>query len=280
MTIKRQKHTIRVSTLFILRNMRIKKFAFFVFCLCCFTSCINFLFHNNEGLWFYTYSSGEIPSAFTLTPASFLYLNPNKTYTLDFGEFKYGKWMKHGDTLILHSVSGEIRSYLINYESNKDLKLSITPGLVSDFAGAASSFSSEAENPFSLQSNKWRIAARHKETPSEIKQRLINHCTFWKNYFLWALNNNVQSVDVRSTPTPIKIYGNGFALKSFDELPITWQNYFFDSADCRLANEILENVFTKQNIAWANTDNKYKMFAGAFEQLENFLKETAQLKND
>src|SRR5690242_288630 len=125
--------------------MRIKKFAFYIFGICCVTSCINILFHNNEGLWFYTYSSGEIPSAFMLTPASFLYLNPNKTYTLDFGEFKYGKWLKHDDTLILHSVSGEISSYLINYESSKDLKLSIAPGLVSDFAGAASSFSAEAE---------------------------------------------------------------------------------------------------------------------------------------
>jgi hypothetical protein len=196
---------------------------FIFFFVCCFTSCINFLFHNSNALWFYTYSSGEISSAFTLTPASFLYFNPNKTFTLDFGQFKYGKWMKHGDTLILHSASGEISSYLINYESSKDLKLSIATGRVSDFAGAASSFSSEGENPFSLQNNRWRITAKHKETPLEIKERLANHCTFWKNYFLWAINNNIQYVDVRSTPTPIKIYGNGFALKTFNELPIAWQ---------------------------------------------------------
>ena len=254
-----------------------RKFVFYIFCLLCFfTSCVNIFFNNNGELWFYAYSSGEIPSEFALTPANFLYLNPNKTYTLDFGEFKYGKWMKHSDTLILHFVGGEISSYLINYENSKDLKLTIVPGLVSDFAGTASSFSSEAENPFSLQNNRWRIPARHKETPLEIKERLINHCTFWKNYFLWALNKNVQYVDVRSTPTPIKIYGNGFALKPLKELPIAWKKYFFDSTDCRLANQMIENIFTKQNIAWTNTDNKYKMFAGAFEQLEVFLKQTAQ----
>ncbi len=251
--------------------MTIKKLIAYAFCLLCFSSCMNLLIKNNNSLWFYAYSSGEIPSAFSLTPASFLYLNPNKTYTLDFGEFDYGKWIKHGDTLILHSVNGNMNNYIVNYESSKDLKLSITQDLVSDFSGAPSTFSTESANPFSLENNKWRMHATHKETPSEIKMRLINHCAFWKNYFLWALDNKVEYIDVRSTPTPIKIYGNGFALKEFDDLPATWKNYFYDSADCRLANKILEDIFKNENIAWANTDNKYKMFAGAFEQLESFL---------
>jgi hypothetical protein len=258
-----------------------KKLTAYVFCLICFASCINIFLHNKTSLWFYTYSSGETSSEFALTPASFLYLNPNNTYTVDFGEFEYGKWTKHGDTLTLHSSGGKINNYLVNYESNKDLKLSITPQLVSDFEGAAAKFSTEAENPFSLQNNKWRIPAKHKETPAEIKERLINHCMFWKTYFVWALNNNIDYVDVRSTPTPIKIYGNGFALKELNDLSVRWKNYFFDSADCRLANRMIEDIFTHENIAWLNGDNKYKMFAGAFEQLENFLrKENLPTGND
>lgn len=249
-----------------------KKLAVYVCCLSCFASCINILSHNRTNLWFYTYSSGESSPELTLTPASFLYLNPNNTYTADFNEFEYGKWVKHGDTLTLHSAGGKIDNYLVNYESSKDLKLSIKPQLVYDFEGAAAKFSSEAENPFSLQNNRWRFQAKHKETPAEIKERLINHCIFWKTYFVWALNNNIEYIDVRSTPTPIKIYGNGFALKAFDDLPVKWKNYFFDSADCRLANKMLEEIFTHENIAWLNSDNKYKMFAGAFEQLEKFLR--------
>ena len=148
----------------------------------------------------------------------------------------------------------------------------MAPNLVSDFAGSFSAFSSEAANPFSLQNNKWRIPARHKETPDGIQQRLINHCEFWKAYFTWALDNNIQYVDVRSTPTPIKIYGNGFELKFYYDLPYEWKNYFYDSADCQHANDILWEVMTHHDIALAHTDNKYKMFIGAFEQLENFLR--------
>ena len=112
----------------------------------------------------------------------------------------------------------------------------------------------------------------NKETENEISKRLVNHCLFWKAYFKWALDNNIATIDVRSVPTPIKIYGNGFALKSFDDLPQTWKKYFYDSADCKKATELLQATFAHNDIAWAHTDNKYKMFIGAFEQLSSMLK--------
>jgi len=76
-----------------------------------------------------------------------------------------------------------------------------------------------ADDPFSVQNNKWRIPPTHRETDDEIKQRLYNHCQFWESYFEWALANEQATVDVRSTPTAIKIYGNGFGLKPVEELP-------------------------------------------------------------
>lgn len=235
------------------------------------SSCINIFFPGHSNLWFYTFSSGKIPSGFGLTPASFLYLDPGKTYTLDFGKFQYGKWDRQGDTLVLYSGAGEVGRYLMKYPKGNEMKLGMAPGVVSDFSGSSSSFASPAENPFSLENNQWRIPAKHKETAAAIRERLINHCAFWKAYFSWALNNNMDYVDVRSTPTPIKIYSNGFALKDFDNLPKQWQNYFYDTADCRSANRMIENIFNKQNRAWPQTDSKYKMFMGAFQQLENFL---------
>lgn len=119
--------------------------------------------------------------------------------------------------------------------------MSINENLVSDFSNASLSVISETVNPFSLSNNKWRLAATHKETSAEIQNRLINHCAFWKAYFLWAINDKIQYVDVRSTPTPVKIYGNGFALKPFEDA--AWQNYFYDLADCKLANNNVAAYF-------------------------------------
>lgn len=237
----------------------------------CIAGCNLPIKNNDTGIWFYMFSNGKASSEFNFTPTSFLCLQPNKTYTLDFGKFEYGKWSMQGDTLLLQNADGNIEPLIIINKNGNDIKLSPEPGVVCNFESQAYSFNEDAAMPFSLDNNKWRIKAKDKELPAQVKTRLINHCTFWKQYFTWALDNNITTVDVRSTPTPIKIYGNGFALKRFEELPTSWKNYFYDSADRQLANDMLSDVFTHNDIAWAHTDNKYKMFIGAFEQLEQLL---------
>jgi hypothetical protein len=251
-----------------------KKYSFFfglIFIPLFFTSCIQFIRDHASGVWFYTYSNSGISTEFNLTPASFICLQPANNYTLDFGKFEYGKWTTNGDTIILTASSGNTTALIINSKIGKELKLNTEPGVVCDFEMQPYSFSENAAAPFSLQDNKWRIHATHKETTTEIRKRLINHCKFWKDYFRWAIDNNIEVVDVRATPSPIKIYGNGFELKELDDLPGTWKNYFYDSADCKLADSLLTDVFIHNQIAWAHTDSKYKMYIGAFEQLEQML---------
>jgi hypothetical protein len=132
--------------------------------------------------------------------------------------------------------------------------------------------SQSAEDPFSRENNRWRIPALRKETDMEIRDRLRNHCQFWEVYFNWALKYELRTVDVRSTPTLIKIYGNGFTLKPFEALPAQWRSYFFDDEDCKKANQQIKDLFENRTIAWAHTDNKYKMFIGTFQQMEQYLK--------
>jgi hypothetical protein len=85
-------------------------------------------------------------------------------------------------------------------------------GSVLHFESIARNFSSLADDPFALTNNQWRIPATKKENEQEIKSRLKNHFRFYELYFDWALNNHFQSIDVNSTPSLIRIYGNGFAL--------------------------------------------------------------------
>src|SRR5258708_35900703 len=110
------------------------------------SSCINIFFPGHSNLWFYTFSNGEIPSGFSLTPASFLYLDPGKTYTLDFGKFQYGRWGRQGDTLFLYPEIGETNRYLMKYPKSNEMKLDMAPGEVSDFSGSPSTFASRATN--------------------------------------------------------------------------------------------------------------------------------------
>jgi hypothetical protein len=223
------------------------------------------LLHSGPfALWMYT-DGIPIYKDSLVNPASFLELKPDHSYTRDFGEFEYGTWSL--DAGGLHLINQEHITQLYSPVVFEGITMSLDK---ENFE--RSTLPSADEDPFSLDNNRWRIPAAHRETDAEIKQRLYNHCAFWKAYFSWALDKGIHSVDVRSTPTPLKIYGNGFTLKAFTDLPLTWINYFYDEDDCKKASAMLEDIVTHKNIAISSSDNKYKVFIGIFEQMERYLK--------
>lgn len=217
-------------------------------------------------LWLFTHvSAGDAKGQDTLlTPASFLFLNSNGTYTRDFGRFEYGTWESEDQQIFLKNQDG--KSSRLAFELGKEeIKFRIGNGAMANFESRP--VLKDAGNPFSKENNLWRIPPKKKETDEQIKQRLHNHCKFWESYFTWAFEKDLQTIDVRSTPTPIKIYSNGFALKPYNDLPPTWWSYFYDSADCKKATDQMSYIFDHSNIAWGNTNNKFKMFISAFQQL-------------
>jgi hypothetical protein len=61
-------------------------------------------------------------------------------------------------------------------------------------------------------------------------------------------------------------------LKPVTDQPGRWRSYFFDDEDSQKAYDIMADIVSKRDIALAHTDNKFKMFIGAFQQLEAALK--------
>jgi hypothetical protein len=252
--------------------MKISLYAFLALFLPALSGCM-FAGNPLSKLWFYTYSSDRTTGRDTLlTPASFLELRADGTYTRDFGRFDYGSWNRKDQQLFLTNQQHTTYVYSLGSVIDKDMQLTLSKGVQGDFEGLSLPSEKEAEDPFSLANNRWRIPATHKEDDGEIRRRLANHFRFWQKYFAWALDKQLATVDVRSTPTPIKIYGNGFGLKPIEDLPAEWRSYFFDAEDCQKANDMIKAIFDHQTIAWAHTDSKYKMFLSAFQQMENFLR--------
>ena len=247
-------------------SARVSLFILLLGCLGCGVS------HSSiSGLWFFTYSEDPPESRDTsLNASSFLALRSDSTYTLDLGGFQYGTWSSLGGTITLDSKGQGSKACTYHLPGTNELSLYWSGSV--HFTRNPLPAMGDSQDPFALGTNRWRLPARHKESDAEIRRRLLNHCQFWEAYFAWALKYRLDNVDVRSTPTPIKIWGNGFTLKPFAELPPAWKRYFYDLEDCRKANDMLKDIFENRTISWAHTDNKFEMFMGAFQQMEQYLR--------
>lgn len=223
-------------------------------------------------IWFFTHSTGTgEPSASGLNPANFIDLEADGSYTRDFGQFDYGKWKFSEHQLVFTNYRDSQYVLPVNYLTSTEMQVGLPKGPFDNFESQSLYGTTPQENPFSPENNRWRIKAKEKEPAQLIRKRLLNHFRFWEMYFTWALKNHIDYIDVRSTPTPIKIYGNGFGLKPFSDLPDTWKMYFYDEADCRAASDKIQYMFNRNLVAWPHTENKYKMFIGAFQQLQQKL---------
>jgi hypothetical protein len=223
-------------------------------------------------LWFYTHKSGEASGETSLNGASFMLLREDGTYTRDFGRFEYGKWTLEDKFLRLTNQDNRTTTIELEFEGRDEIQLTIKDGLKANFEAQRAVPNSLSENPFSFENNRWRIPPSRKETDKEISNRLRNHCRFWEAYFAWVLKADLSTIDVRSTPSFIKIYGNGFGLRRPDELASAWKACFYDDEDCLKAHEQMKDVFRKHEIAWPKTENKFKIFISAFQQLQEYLK--------
>lgn len=223
-----------------------------------------------SGAWFYAPSEQRSKNDTLLTTTSFLHLEDNGTYESDLGRYDYGHWTQEADELVLTNRNGRTIRLPIQKQDGRELKLFANANRVVSFDKYP--VASDKHNPFARSNNQWRIPATHPESDAELKARLHNHCQFWEMYFAWALEKEVDGLDVTSTPTPLKMYGNGFGLKKYEDLPLAWKGYFYDTADCRKADRMIKDIFRKRNIKWPETEVTYEKFISAFQQLQVQLK--------
>jgi hypothetical protein len=211
---------------------------------------------------------------YSLSPANFINLREDGSYSAYMTQFEEGKWTVKEENLILINRDKKIREYQIHRRKNDEMVLlDKMKRLIYRFNGYPNNFATLNEDPFAAQYNQWRYKAKHKESDKELAGRLKNHFQFWEKYFDWGVNKKVDYLDVRSTPTPVKLYGNGFQLYYQEELSHKWQEIFYDTADSRIAYEMLYYKMYEKDIQWPKTENKFTGFASAFKQLQGWMDE-------
>jgi hypothetical protein len=226
-----------------------------------------------SGLYFYhPVADGKAESDTLLTPISFLELRSDGSYTQDFGHFDYGAWMLKDRRLYLTNQRHRTYIYQAMFPVKGEMDLTLDGDRNGHFLVHAMPSAKPEKDPFSKYNNQWRIPATHKESDAEIRKRLYNHCEFWEAYFSWAQDKQGGSIEVQAIPTPLKIYGNGFGLKHYDNLPAAWKKYFYDEEDCHKADTLIKHTFRRHDFVWPNTDDDLKKLISGTHQLQQWLK--------
>jgi hypothetical protein len=236
-----------------------------------------------EKVWFYNdnlsqeeqvtnvHKYGSTPE-YGFTAASFLNLRPNGKFTSYFSAFDYGEWKLQDSTLLLTTHNkGKLFLEIKALNEGQMLCINKSNQKIYPFNGFKNEVSSDAESPFSIVNNVWRVKPNHKESDAELRSRLKNHFRWWEKYFSWAMNNKMEVVDIRSTASVLDLYGNGFELKYYDYQLPEWKNIFYDTANCWRAYEIVYYLMYKKNVDWPKTENRFESFVSAFRQLQTWM---------
>jgi hypothetical protein len=211
-------------------------------------------------------------SEYSFSAASFLNLQTEGKFTSYFTAFDYGTWKQKDSTLVLTNHNkGKLLLEVKRLNPKQMICMNKSNGRVYRFNGFKNEFSSEPENPFSINNNLWRVKAGHKESDAELASRLKNHFKWWEKYFSWGLNSKLKVMDIRSTPSVLDMYANGFELKYYDYQFAEWKNIFYDTANSWRAYEMVYYLMYKKNISWPKTENRFESFVSAFKQLQQWM---------
>lgn len=211
-------------------------------------------------------------SEYFFSAASFLNLQSEGKFTSYFTAFDYGNWKLQDSTLVLTSHNkGKLLLEVKMLNPKQMICMNKSNEKVYRFNGFKNEFSADAESPFSITNNLWRVKAGHKESDAELVSRLKNHFRWWEKYFSWGLNNKLKVIDIRSTPSVLDMYANGFELKYYDYQFPEWKNIFYDTTNSWRAYEMVYYQMYKKNIDWPKTKNRFEGFVSAFKQLQQWM---------
>ncbi len=161
---------------------------------------------------------------------------------------EYGTWVfdEAKKTITLtYTIEKGSDVYKIASLAPDELKL-VNAGLntstILKFVSAARRFKNEADDPFFLENNRWRIRPSKKETDDEIRQRLKANIHFFILFYQAAIERDDKTVSFWGLPSCFKWYGGGIYLKKEDELKDNWKRCFYNEEQAMKAYALADKL--------------------------------------
>lgn len=155
-----------------------------------------------------------------------------------------GTWKEHGAGLELSLNSLDLhQKFEIRELNSQNLVLVIT----GDPAWNKTTFTCESSeyyksNTYDLlepANNTWRKKPKQKETPSEIKKRVLNHLDYLIAYFQLVEDKEQTFFETVLLQTPFNFHRNGISLPIDFAKEYKWQSIFYDKEDAVTGGKLL-----------------------------------------
>ncbi|MFZ1370291.1 MAG: hypothetical protein WAR78_07905 [Ferruginibacter sp.] len=185
----------------------------------------------------------------------------------------YGKWSFDESTktiTINNTIDREINKYAIALLSANEMIL-VNSGINSTtnlkFISTGKRFINEAEEPFFLENNRWRIKPKAKEPDSAIHQRLKDNIRFFILFYKSALAKDDKVISFWGLPSCFKWYGGAVYLKKETELKENWINCFYNKEQAMQAYALADKLLSLKYDWPKGEQNWLKLNLAVLEQM-------------
>jgi|GEM_PF-1667557 len=128
-------------------------------------------------------------------------------------------------------------------------------------------FWKDADDPYSIANNAWRVKPGQPESPAQIKQRVVGHLKFFKLLFDDGYRNQRDFVTYNWFVSPLLPASNGIALKYYDNIQPGWNDCFYDSTQAKQGYALLQSAFSKKLEFPSKIENRYQQSSNMIDQL-------------
>ncbi len=187
--------------------------------------------------------------------------------------FDYGTWSFDDATktiTINNTIDKETSIYKIASIAADELIL-VNTGIGSTtnlkFVAPGLRFKDDADEPFSLKNNRWRIRPKQKETDSAVHQRLKDNMRFFILFYKSVLAKDDKTVSFWGLPSCFKWYGGGIFLKKKEELKDNWIRCFYNEEQAMQAYKIASRLL-EEKYEWPKGEQNWlKLNLAVLEQM-------------
>ncbi|HTE23992.1 hypothetical protein [Flavitalea sp.] len=157
------------------------------------------------------------------------------------------------NTIVINYGEKQTRTYRIRELSLRNLTVSWKEGADSFWIRYRSDGMAHQDmrnDPYYPSNNRWRIKPDHKESETEIRNRVKDCVRFYALYYRDHIKRHKKVIEFLGLPEIFRWYNGGIGLPMKGEMSESWANCFYNRNQAERGYDILKNLIDVNEFDW------------------------------